>query len=77
MCVCVCVCVCLTVLVQGASGLEHRLVHIPTPILKVPNICIHLNREMNKSFGPNPETQMCVWVVVGWWGLGKKGDTWD
>lgn len=47
---------------QGANGLEHRLVHIPRPILKVPNICIHLNREMNKSFGPNPETQMYVCV---------------
>lgn len=46
------------VVVKGANGLEHRLVYIPRPILKVPNLCIHLCREMNKSFGPNPETQM-------------------
>ena len=58
MCVCVCTCVCVFHM-QGANGLEHRLVYIPRPILKVPNLCIHLCREMNKSFGPNPETQMC------------------
>ena len=58
MCVCVCARVCVFHM-QGANGLEHRLVYIPRPILKVPNLCIHLCREMNKSFGPNPETQMC------------------
>ena len=42
--------------VQSPEGLVHRLVHIDKPILRVPNICIHLARDMNTSFGPNKET---------------------
>ncbi len=45
---------------QGEKGLSHRLVHIDEPLLKIPNICIHLSREMNTSFSFNKETQMYV-----------------
>ncbi|XP_065883030.1 aspartyl aminopeptidase-like isoform X2 [Dysidea avara] len=40
------------------KGLIHQLVHINRPILRVPNICIHLNRDHNTSFGPNKESQI-------------------
>ena len=44
-------------LLQGESGLVHRLVHIEEPILRIPNICIHLAREdVHKAFAPNKET---------------------
>jgi len=37
------------------NNLEEKLVNIDRPLLKVPNICIHLNREYHKKFEPNPE----------------------
>ena len=46
-------------MVRGADGkVKHQLVHINKPILRVPNLCIHLNRGVNDSFGPNKETEM-------------------
>jgi aspartyl aminopeptidase len=45
------------VILKGESGLVHRLVHIEEPILRIPNICIHLAREdVHKAFAPNKET---------------------
>ena len=46
------------ILFQTDTGLVHQLVHVDRPILRVPNICIHLARDMNNSFGPNKETHM-------------------
>jgi aspartyl aminopeptidase len=46
-------------LVRGKDGkVSHRLVHINKPILRVPNLCIHLNRGVNDGFAPNTETEM-------------------
>ena len=46
-------------MVRQADGkVKHQLVHINKPILRVPNLCIHLNRGVNDSFGPNKETEM-------------------
>ena len=36
---------------------KSRLVHIKEPILRIPNICIHLNRGMNENHSVNKETQ--------------------
>ncbi|XP_072020761.1 aspartyl aminopeptidase-like [Amphiura filiformis] len=46
------------VLVKDGDKVSHRLVHIEKPILRVPNIAIHLFRKHNESFGPNKETEM-------------------
>ena len=35
--------------------LVHRLVHIDSPILRIPNICVHLARTEHNSFAPNKE----------------------
>merc|ERR1711962_297580 len=46
-------------LVRGEDGMvRHTLVHINRPVLRVPNLCIHLNRGVNDGFGPNKETEM-------------------
>lgn len=45
------------VMIKNAEGnLEHRLVHIKRPILRVPMICIHLQRDLNDKFCINKET---------------------
>ncbi|XP_033624978.1 aspartyl aminopeptidase-like isoform X2 [Asterias rubens] len=46
------------IVVQDESSVNHRLVFIRRPILRVPNLCIHLNRSANESFGPNKETEI-------------------
>ena len=44
---------------QTPQGLVHKLVHIDKPILKVPNICIHLaHADVHREFSPNKETHM-------------------
>jgi aspartyl aminopeptidase len=45
------------VILKSNSGLVHRLVHIESPILRIPNICIHLARaDVHNAFAPNKET---------------------
>ena len=46
---------------KSSNGLDHKLVHIDKPILKIPNICIHLaHADVHKAFSPNKETHMCA-----------------
>lgn len=47
------------ILVKVGNKIEHRLVHIDRPILRVPNIAIHLQRDLNEKFSPNKETNVC------------------
>merc|ERR1712227_1153780 len=51
---------CITALaIRGKDGkVSHHLVHINKPILRVPNLCIHLNRSVNDGFAPNTETEI-------------------
>jgi len=46
------------VLVKENKKVKHRLVHIKKPIMRVPNIAIHLQRDMNDKFSPNKETHL-------------------
>ena len=54
----------LSFLSQAETGLVHRLVHIDQPILKIPNICIHLARDIHNSFAPNKENHMYVHKLI-------------
>ena len=48
---------CGRVIVENENKLEERLVKIDRPLLKIPNICVHLDREYHKKFAPNLEKQ--------------------
>jgi len=46
------------VLVNQNGKISHRLVHLNKPILRIPNLAIHLDRTMNEKFSPNKETHL-------------------
>lgn len=39
-------------------ALEERLIHINRPLATVPSVAVHLNRNVNKSFAPDPEVHL-------------------
>lgn len=43
---------------DGDNRVSHHLVHVKKPILRIPNIAIHLFREHNTKFAPNKETEI-------------------
>lgn len=45
-------------MVKENGKIRNRLVHINKPLLRVPHLAIHLNREMNTNFNPNREKEM-------------------
>lgn len=46
------------VVVKGENGIETRLVNVDKDLLVIPNVAIHMNREMNKGFEYNPQVDM-------------------
>jgi len=47
------------ILDNKAGGFERRLVHLPRAVLRVPNLCIHLqSAEERGKFAPNKETHL-------------------
>jgi len=48
----------------GDGGLEHRLVHVDEPVLRVPQLAIHLDREANEGLQLNPQQHLSpLWGV--------------
>lgn len=58
------------VIVRGKAGMETRLVNIEKDLCVIPNVAIHMNREMNKGVEYNPQTDMLP--LYGECGSGKK-----
>ncbi len=44
--------------VRGEKGIESRLVNIDQDLCVIPNVAIHMNREMNKGVEYNPQVDM-------------------
>ena len=46
------------VVVRGENGLEARLVNVDKDLLVIPNVAIHMNRDMNNGYSYNPQVDM-------------------
>ncbi len=55
--------------VRDGAGAAVALVRVDRPVLRVPQLAIHLDREVNQGLALNPQTQL-----VPVWGLGTPSD---
>ena len=46
------------VVVRGENGITTKLVHIEEDLMVIPNVAVHMNRDMNKGVEYNPQTDM-------------------
>ena len=47
------------IFVEGENGgIEQRLVHVDRNLLVIPNLAIHMNRDINQGFSYNPQVDM-------------------
>lgn len=46
------------IVIEGAQGLETRLVNIDRDLLVIPGVAIHMNRDMNKGVAYDPQKDM-------------------
>ena len=56
------------VAVRGAAGAEMRLVHVAEPLLRLPNLAIHMNREVNENglkFNKQTELPLLLGAAAG------------
>ena len=60
------------VLVKAEKGIESRLVDFNRDFCMIPNVCIHMNREVNTGFKYNPQVDMLPML-----GLKKEGQTFN
>ncbi|CAE1262119.1 DNPEP [Acanthosepion pharaonis] len=47
------------IMVQTTNHIEHRLINVKKPILRIPNIAIHLQRDINDKHNVNKEDHLC------------------
>ncbi|MCE1241072.1 MAG: M18 family aminopeptidase [Azonexaceae bacterium] len=54
------------VMVRTGSGIESRLVHLDEPLLRLPNLAIHMNREVNEAgLKFNKQTELPLLLGIG------------
>lgn len=46
------------IIVKGKEGMESRLVNLDKDVAIIPNVAIHMNKDMNKGVEYNPQTDM-------------------